>query len=171
MPLKTFVDPCKLGIAGYRFIWLTNDYFRVEPVLERYEAALLTVLGFGGFSLLLAFVHNAVRKHVFHDVNNLDTTFDAGGNVSLSLTAVTVASQMVWPGDFLHSATLAARVRKVSSLTFVDYSILSNGQVTFLKQFCKRSNVYSRAISHLDLVVSQIMLVTGYVQNIQKSIK
>jgi len=82
----------------------------VEPVLERYESALLMILGFGGFSIILALVHNAVRKHVFHDEHNLDTTFDAGGNVSLSLTAVTVASQLIWPGDILHSATLTAKV-------------------------------------------------------------
>lgn len=81
----------------------------VEPVLEKYESALLMILGFGGFSIILALVHNALRKHIFHDEHNLDTTFDAGGNVSLSLTAVTVASQLIWPGDILHSATLTAK--------------------------------------------------------------
>lgn len=81
----------------------------VEPVLERYESALLMILGFGGFSIILALIHNAVRKNIFHDEHNLDTTFDAGGNVSLSLTAVTVASQLIWPGDILHSATLTAK--------------------------------------------------------------
>lgn len=84
--------------------------FSVNPVLERHETALLMLLGFGGFSIILAFLHNAVRKHVFHDEHNLDTTFDAGGNVSLSLTAVTVASQLFWPGDILHSATLSTKV-------------------------------------------------------------
>ena len=68
------------------------------------------LLGFGGFSIILALLHNAVRKYIFHDVHNLDTTFDAGGNVSLSLTAVTVASQLFWPGDILHSATLTTKV-------------------------------------------------------------
>lgn len=83
---------------------------RVNPVLERYESALLMILGFGGFSILLAVLHNSVRKYIFHDEHNLDTTFDAGGNVSLSLTAVTVASQLFWPGDILHSATLTTKV-------------------------------------------------------------
>lgn len=68
------------------------------------------ILGFGGFSILLAVLHNSVRKYIFHDEHNLDTTFDAGGNVSLSLTAVTVASQLFWPGDILHSATLTTKV-------------------------------------------------------------
>ncbi|KAH3838850.1 hypothetical protein DPMN_112266 [Dreissena polymorpha] len=72
--------------------------------LRRYESALLMILGFGGFSIILAL-------HIFHDEHNLDTTFDAGGNVSLSLTAVTVASQLIWPGDILHSATLTAKQR------------------------------------------------------------
>lgn len=81
----------------------------VNPVLERYESALLMILGFGGFSILLAVLHNSVRKYIFHDEHNLDTTFDAGGNVSLSLTAVTVASQLFWPGDILHSATLTTK--------------------------------------------------------------
>ncbi|XP_052076798.1 uncharacterized protein LOC127714803 [Mytilus californianus] len=81
----------------------------VKPVLDRYESALLMLLGFGGFSIILALFHNAVRKHIFHDEHNLDTTFDAGGNVSLSLTAVTVASQLFWPGDILHSATLTTK--------------------------------------------------------------
>ncbi|GFS03818.1 urea-proton symporter DUR3-like [Elysia marginata] len=67
------------------------------------------LVGFGGFSIILALVHNSIRKHVFHDEHNLDTTFDAGGNVSLSLTAVTVASQLFWPGDILHSATLTTK--------------------------------------------------------------
>ncbi|KAL8616992.1 hypothetical protein ACOMHN_014163 [Nucella lapillus] len=82
----------------------------VQPVLEKHETALLMLLGFGGFSIILALIHNAVRKYVFHDEHNLDTTFDAGGNVSLSLTAVTVASQLFWPGDILHSATLTTKM-------------------------------------------------------------
>ena len=85
-------------------------FFSVKPVLDKYESALLMLLGFGGFSILLALFHNAVRKYIFHDEHNLDTTFDAGGNVSLSLTAVTVASQLFWPGDILHSATLTTKV-------------------------------------------------------------
>lgn len=81
----------------------------VTAVLEKHESALLMLLGFGGFSIVLAVLHNAVRKYIYHDEHNLDTTFDAGGNVSLSLTAVTVASQLFWPGDILHSATLATK--------------------------------------------------------------
>jgi len=51
-----------------------------------------------------------LRKHVFHDDHNLDTVFDAGGRVSLSLTAVTATSQLLWPADFLQGSTLFSKV-------------------------------------------------------------
>ena len=58
-----------------------------------------------------------VRKYVYHDVDNVDTTFDAGGRVSTSLTAVTVASQFLWPGDFLQSSTITVKVHVGYSFT------------------------------------------------------
>ena len=76
---------------------------------------MLQLLGFGGFSLFLAIIYNLIRKYVFKDSDNLDTTFDAGGKVSMSLTAVTVASQLLWPGDLLQSATVAIKVGKWSN--------------------------------------------------------
>ncbi|RUS86831.1 hypothetical protein EGW08_005427 [Elysia chlorotica] len=85
------------------------SYSKVYPVLNNGEATGLLILGFGGFSVLLALAFVAIRKHVFHDANNLDTAFDAGGKVSTSLTAVTVASQLLWPGDLLQSATVAIK--------------------------------------------------------------
>ncbi|XP_060064863.1 uncharacterized protein LOC132545205 [Ylistrum balloti] len=87
-----------------------NGTMQPTAVLAKHESALLILLGFGGFSLILALVHNAIRKHIFHDERNLDTTFDAGGDITLSLTAVTVASQMFWPADILQSATLATKL-------------------------------------------------------------
>ena len=71
------------------------------------------LLGFGGFSVLVAVIYNTIRKYVFKDSHNLDTVFDAGGRVSLSLTAVTVTSQLLWPADFLQSSTLITKVSKV----------------------------------------------------------
>ncbi|KAH3741533.1 hypothetical protein DPMN_048258 [Dreissena polymorpha] len=84
-------------------------YGSIPPVFERQEAALLMILGFGGVSVLLALLHRQVRKRVFHDDNNVDTAFDAGGRVSTSLTAVTVASQFLWPGDILQSSTITVK--------------------------------------------------------------
>ncbi|GFN81677.1 urea-proton symporter dur3-like [Plakobranchus ocellatus] len=89
----------------------TNNttYSKVYPVLNKHQATGLLLLGFAGLSVLLALGYVAIRKNVFHDANTLDTVFDAGGKVSTSLTAVTVASQLLWPGDLLQSATVAIK--------------------------------------------------------------
>lgn len=106
-----------LSLCFFLLVRLLLSFFpfnsSVKAVLAKHESALLMLLGFGGFSVILAILYNAVRKYIYHDEHNLDTTFDAGGNVSLSLTAVTVASQLFWPGDILQSATLATKVSKV----------------------------------------------------------
>ena len=82
----------------------------VHPVLEKSETALLMLLGFGGISLVLAITYNNIRRHVCHEEKTVDRTFDAGGKVSTSLTAVTVASQLLWPADLLQSATVTVHV-------------------------------------------------------------
>ncbi|KAK3802818.1 hypothetical protein RRG08_012330 [Elysia crispata] len=84
-------------------------YSEVETVLEPYEAALILLLGFGGLSVGLAVLYNFIRRRVFAEANSLDRTFDAGGNVSFSLTAVTVAVQLLWPADLLQSSSVAAK--------------------------------------------------------------
>lgn len=85
----------------------------VTQVLEKYEGALLLLLGFGGISVLVAASYNIIRSYVFRDVSSLDSAFDAGGRVTTSLTAVTVGMQLLWPADFLQSATVTVRVRHV----------------------------------------------------------
>nr|WGU51208.1 DUR3-like urea transporter subtype A3 [Theodoxus fluviatilis] len=82
---------------------------RVHAVMEKHHAALLMLLGFGSLSVMLALLHNVVRARVFHDNESVDVAFDAGGKVSFSLTAVTVMSQLLWPGDLLQSSTVAVR--------------------------------------------------------------
>ena len=77
---------------------------------EKHEIALLLLVGFGGFSLVIAGLYKALRKYVYRDEHKLDTIFDAGGRVSLSLTAVTVTSQLLWPADFMYGATLTSKV-------------------------------------------------------------
>ncbi|CAL1538767.1 unnamed protein product [Lymnaea stagnalis] len=81
----------------------------IPTVLDKNEAALLLLLGFGGLSIILAFVYVLIRRFVFDDSNNLDSTFDAGGNVSASLTAVTIAAQLLWPADLMQSVTIAVK--------------------------------------------------------------
>ncbi|KAH9519868.1 urea active transporter [Bulinus truncatus] len=98
---------------------------KVYPVLNNHQAAGLLLIGFGGFSVLLALLYVAIRKHVFHDADNLDTTFDAGGKVSTSLTAVTVASQLLWPGDLLQSATVAIKNGIAGSFWYTSCAVVN----------------------------------------------
>ena len=53
-----------------------------------------------------------VRRHVYHDADNLDTAFDAGGKVSIGLTATTIVSQWTWSATLLQSSTVASKVKK-----------------------------------------------------------
>ena len=109
------------------------------PVLEKYETALLMVLGFGGISLILAILHRTMRKYIFHDQHNVDTAFDAGGRVSTSLTAVTVASQFLWPGDLLQSSTITVKVRKLPFLVIHNKNcLLSHLTMYFNGMYCKQ---------------------------------
>ena len=85
-------------------------YFRLNPTIEKHEAALLLLLGFAGFSVCLAILYRYLRRKVFRDSKKLDTVFDAGGRISVSLTAVTVTSQILWPSDLLMTATLISKV-------------------------------------------------------------
>ena len=93
----------------------------IKPVLTKPEAGLTLIVGFGGVSILLALLYRFVRRKVYHDDDNVDTAFDAGGRVSTSLTAVTVASQFMWPGDVMQSSTIAVKVR-VHVMGFVIFS-------------------------------------------------
>ena len=51
-----------------------------------------------------------MRRHVYHDADNLDTAFDAGGKVSIGLTATTIVSQWTWSATLLQSSTVASKV-------------------------------------------------------------
>jgi len=72
-------------------------------------AALLIFLGVGIFAVGIAQTFQMVRKHVYHDADNLDTAFDAGGKVSIGLTATTIVSQWTWSATLLQSSTVASK--------------------------------------------------------------
>lgn len=74
------------------------------------DATLYIVVGFGGLSIIVALIHNAIHRYVFKDQHRLDTVFDAGGRVTTSLTAVTVASQVLWPMDLVQTSVIATIV-------------------------------------------------------------
>lgn len=102
------------ALLKYDFI-LNFSFLSISPILEKHESALLMILGFAGFSILLAITHNAIRKYIYKDAHSLDTVFDAGGKVTLSLTAVTVTSQLLWPADFLQITTITINVKRMFS--------------------------------------------------------
>ena len=56
--------------------------------------------------------HTQVRKYVYRDADNLDTAFDAGGKVSIGLTATTIVSQWTWSATLLQSSTVASKVKR-----------------------------------------------------------
>merc|ERR1719431_1737283 len=72
-------------------------------------AALLIFLGVGIFAVGIAQAFQMVRKYVYHDADNLDTAFDAGGKVSIGLTATTIVSQWTWSATLLQSSTVASK--------------------------------------------------------------
>merc|ERR1712172_440717 len=65
--------------------------------------------GVGVFAAGIAQAFQMVRKHVYHDADNLDTAFDAGGKVSIGLTATTIVSQWTWSATLLQSSTVASK--------------------------------------------------------------
>ncbi len=62
------------------------------------------------FNAQISYSQSQVRKRIYHDADNLDTAFDAGGKVSIGLTATTIVSQWTWAATLLQSSTVASRV-------------------------------------------------------------
>ncbi|XP_022084721.1 urea-proton symporter DUR3-like [Acanthaster planci] len=70
------------------------------------QAFIMTAV-FGIFCISMAHGFNWIRRHVYEDQDNLDTDFDAGGQVSMGLTATTVVSQWTWAATLLQSSAVA----------------------------------------------------------------
>ncbi|XP_033624975.1 urea-proton symporter DUR3-like [Asterias rubens] len=82
----------------------TSEYSVVTLTLN--QAIIMTAI-FGLFCITLAHAFNWIRVHVYEDQANLDTDFDAGGQVSIGLTATTVVSQWTWAATLLQSSAVA----------------------------------------------------------------
>merc|ERR1711988_1475552 len=80
----------------------------VEPTVGLGPALIIFLL-VGVFAAGIAQAFQLVRKHIFHDADNLDTAFDAGGSVSIGLTATTIVSQWTWSATLLQSSTVASK--------------------------------------------------------------
>jgi uncharacterized protein YneF (UPF0154 family) len=85
-------------------------------------SALLVFFLTGAFSAGVAAAFQAVRKYVYHDADNLDTAFDAGGKVSIGLTATTIVSQWTWAATLLQSCTVATRVSIHTKVWLIGFS-------------------------------------------------
>ena len=72
-------------------------------------SAMIIFIFVGVFAAGIAQAFQQVRKHIYHDANNLDMAFDAGGKVSIGLTATTIVSQWTWSATLLQSSTVASR--------------------------------------------------------------
>lgn len=121
----TSLQPINCSLLNITIVAKDTGSGGLVQVLNRGEAALLLLLGFGGFSVLLAFLYISIRRYIFHDADNLNTTFDAGGKVSTSLTAVTVASQLLWPGDLLQSATVTIKNGVAGSFWYSSAAVIN----------------------------------------------
>ncbi|KAK3801516.1 hypothetical protein RRG08_000368, partial [Elysia crispata] len=75
-----------------------------EPSLEGY-GVLNLLCGISLASVLLALVYRSVRRQVYGDDHNMDLSFDAGGKVSSSLVAVSLAAHLLWPSHLVQGAS------------------------------------------------------------------
>eukprot|EP00092_Neocalanus_flemingeri_P020853 GFUD01022591.1.p1 GENE.GFUD01022591.1~~GFUD01022591.1.p1 ORF type:complete len:858 (-),score=171.62 GFUD01022591.1:274-2847(-) len=152
----------------------------VEPTVGL-GAALLIFLGVGIFAVGIAQAFQMVRKHVYHDADNLDTAFDAGGKVSIGLTATTIVSQWTWSATLLQSSTVASKYgisgpywyAGGATIQIIIFSILSimlktraPGAKTFLQvikaRFGKRTHlVFCTFAFFTNLIVMMSLTIAG----------
>ncbi|XP_060608093.1 uncharacterized protein LOC132760193 [Ruditapes philippinarum] len=92
-------------------LFAKGNYTAVQGLVSSVELheTLLLVIGFGVFATLIAVLFKFIRKHVYKDKNTLDTAFDAGGKVSVGLTATTIVSQWTWAATLLYSCVVASK--------------------------------------------------------------
>ena len=79
-----------------------NKTFGVQPTVSLGSAMLIFIL-VGVIAAGIAQGFQMVRRYIYHDADNLDTAFDAGGKVSIGLTATTIVSQWTWSATLLQS--------------------------------------------------------------------
>ncbi|XP_072174249.1 uncharacterized protein [Diadema setosum] len=74
-----------------------------------FRTTLITIICFGLFAIMLSYLFNVIRRVIYHDKAMLDVSFDAGGRVSVGLTATTIVSQWTWAATLLQSTTVATQ--------------------------------------------------------------
>lgn len=103
-------ESCDARVAAERLRIKTanSTTLGVIPTVSLGMAMLIFAL-VGTFAAGIAQAFQMVRKYVYHDADNLDTAFDAGGKVSIGLTATTIVSQWTWSATLLQSSTVASK--------------------------------------------------------------
>jgi len=101
-------EQCSEEVFAYRKKMEGKQSLGVVPTVGL-GSALIIFLLVGVFAVGIAQTFQLVRRHVYHDADNLDTAFDAGGKVSIGLTATTIVSQWTWSATLLQSSTVASK--------------------------------------------------------------
>ena len=104
---------CSANVLTYRSQYegqnpTRNKTHQVESSVELGSAMIIFIL-VGVVAAGIAQGFQMVRRYIYHDADNLDTAFDAGGKVSIGLTATTIVSQWTWSATLLQSSTVAAK--------------------------------------------------------------
>merc|ERR1711962_552885 len=131
----------------------------VKPTVSL-QAALLIFLGVGIFAVFIAQAFQMVRKYVYRDADNLDTAFDAGGKVSIGLTATTIVSQWTW---YAGGATIQIIIFSILSIML---KTRAPGAKTFLQvikaRFGARTHlVFCTFAFFTNLIVMMSLTVAG----------
>ncbi|XP_064641869.1 uncharacterized protein LOC135496466 [Lineus longissimus] len=151
----------------------------IQPTLENWEAVVI-IVGFGVFAIILAKCFSAIRQYVYEDKDNLDTQFDAGGKVSIGLTATTIVSQWTWAATLLQSSAVASQFgisgifwyAAGASIQILLFSMLSiqlkiraPGAKTFLQvvraRFGNKTHLVFCAFALLTNIIVTAMLMLG----------
>ncbi|KAH9514149.1 urea active transporter [Bulinus truncatus] len=80
----------------------------IKAPIESFEICLI-LLATGILGFLISRGFTLIRKHVYRDDDQVDTSFDAGGNVNAGLISTTIVSQWTWAATLLQSSAVAAR--------------------------------------------------------------
>uniref|UniRef100_K1PJ51 Putative urea active transporter 1 n=1 Tax=Magallana gigas TaxID=29159 RepID=K1PJ51_MAGGI len=152
-------ESCKVKL-GYP----TDSLRQSSGSISTLDATLFIVVGFGGLSIIVALIHNAIHRYVFKDQHRLDTVFDAGGRVTTSLTAVTVASQVLWPVDLVQTSVIAtiailARFGKSAHIVYCCIAIATN-IITLTAMIMTGYYVLEGAVPGISKELSVIILIS-----------
>ena len=125
-------------------------YLTVSPSQVALMEGIILIIVFGIFAALVADLFSWIRREFYKDKENVDTSFDAGGNVSIGLTATTIVSQWTWAATLLQSSNVGTKVSEGMQ------SLHSNvHSIKFYVWYNRSSNISRRNIScFLKLYIS-----------------